>query len=450
MLPIQRRYPLASQLAWFIRLRWIAGTGVVAGALVDRIFFHQLPFISIFAIGGTLLLANLGMWLLLAKLRQNRNHRGLFRLATVQMVLDLFCLSLLVSWTGGLDSPILSLFVLHMVFASLLLPRSMAYAAVFVAGSLLVGALSLADRLPKTAAQMLHLSGMTLTLILTVMLTTHITRDLRRHRRRLIKQNRRIRRMSRRLRIHQRALIRQEKMVALGQLAAGVAHEITNPLASMDSLLQLAQRKPEANRGDIFEKLRAQIARISTIIQQMRQFSHPAQGDAQVLPLNTIVAQAVEIVRIDTRTEKVRITTDLSNSFGISLVRPQALQQVIVNLIINALDALVETADPHIRISTRRQDRWNLIEVADNGPGIKPEHLNRIFEPFFTTKPVGKGTGLGLSISYNLIRRQNGRIDVQSTPGGGATFTVRLPAVVGADPPAAGNSTALAAAAKHV
>jgi len=430
MTPIQRRYPLASQLAWFISLRWIAGTGVVVAALVDRVFFQQLLFLRIFAIGGGLLLANLVMWMVLARLRKNHNHQGLFRLATVQMVLDLLCLSLLVSWTWGLDSPILSLFVLHMVFASLLLPQAMAYAAVFVAGSLLVSALALADHLPKTTGDLLHLAGFTLTLILTVMLTTHITRDLRRHRRRLIKQNRRIRRMSRRLRIHQRALIRQEKMVALGQLAAGVGHEITNPLASMDSLLQLAQRKPEQQRGDIFEKLRAQVARINAIVQQMRQFSHPAQGDEQVLPLNAIVAQAVEIVRIDTRTGKVRIITDLADPTGMSLVRPQALQQVIVNIIINALDALGESPDPQVRITTRGQDRWNLIEIADNGPGIKPELLNRIFEPFFTTKPVGKGTGLGLSISYNLVRRQNGRIDVQSTPGGGATFTVRLPAVV--------------------
>jgi signal transduction histidine kinase len=100
---------------------------------------------------------------------------------------------------------------------------------------------------------------------------------------------------------------------------------------------------------------------------------------------------------------------------------------VIVNLLMNALDAVADAPHPELIVRTRRAGRWLAIDVIDNGTGIEPEHVNRLFEPFFTTKPVGKGTGLGLSISYNLMRKQGGDIQVQSTPGKGATFTVRVP-----------------------
>jgi C4-dicarboxylate-specific signal transduction histidine kinase len=273
---------------------------------------------------------------------------------------------------------------------------------------------------------------MSLTLLLTVTLTNHITRALRRQRRRLVRQNRRIRRISRHLHQHQRALVRQEKMVALGQMVAGVAHEIANPLASMDSLLQLAQRKPEQMSAETIGKLRDQVARIHSIIAQMRSMVHPTGGGEQPLPLNNVVAQAVEMVRLDPRARRLGIEQRLSSSVGDALIRPQALQQVVVNLLLNSLDAVAEVAEPKLTIQTRLADPGYAIDVIDNGSGIKPEHLNRLFEPFFTTKPVGKGTGLGLSISYNLIQRQGGWIDVQSQVGVGTTMTIHLPAPVAA------------------
>ncbi|HSV14048.1 MAG TPA: ATP-binding protein, partial [Tepidisphaeraceae bacterium] len=97
------------------------------------------------------------------------------------------------------------------------------------------------------------------------------------------------------------------------------------------------------------------------------------------------------------------------------------------NLMINAVDAMANVAEPKLIVRTRRAGRWYTIDVIDNGSGIAPEHVNRLFEPFFTTKPIGKGTGLGLSISYSLMRKQGGDIQVQSKPGEGAMFTVRVP-----------------------
>jgi len=106
---------------------------------------------------------------------------------------------------------------------------------------------------------------------------------------------------------------------------------------------------------------------------------------------------------------------------------PQALQQVLVNLVINALDAMAATERPVLTLRTQRRDGWCVVEVTDNGHGIDPHHMPRLFEPFFTTKPVGKGTGLGLSISYSLTQRQGGSISVRSRTGDGTTFTLRLP-----------------------
>jgi two-component system NtrC family sensor kinase len=188
--------------------------------------------------------------------------------------------------------------------------------------------------------------------------------------------------------------------------------------------------------AEAIAKLREQIARINAIVQQMRSLVHPADGQQQRLPLNDLVAQTIEMVRIDSRAKRLGIQADLAGDVGAVLIRPQALQQVLVNLLLNSLDALGEVRQPTLVVKTSRRERWYVIEVIDNGVGIKPEHMHRVFEPFFTTKPVGKGTGLGLSISYNLIQRLGGMIDVSSQLGVGTTLTIHLP-VPKAEPAAA-------------
>jgi C4-dicarboxylate-specific signal transduction histidine kinase len=423
-----RRDPLAKHLAWFSRLRWITGIVVSGAAALDRLVFNWRQDSGlILALGLAILAYNAVLRAALHATLRTPTPR-LLRLAMAQMLLDLVCLSLLVGWTGGLRSPILGFFVFHMVFASLLLPRALAYGSALAAIVFLIGALAQTRQLPRDNRDAMILIGMSLTLLMTVTLTNHITRDLRRQRRRLVRQNRRIRRMTRHLRRHQRAMVRQEKMVALGQMVAGIAHEIANPLASMDSLMQLAQRKPERISVETIGKLRDQVARIHAIINQMRSMVHPTGGGEQPMPLNDVVTQAVELVRLDPRAKRIGIEQRLSQDASNVMVRPQALQQVLVNLLLNSLDAIAEVATPSLTIQTRPSDSGGAIDVIDNGCGIKPENLNRLFEPFFTTKPVGKGTGLGLSISYNLIQRQGGWIDVQSQVGVGTTMTIHLPA----------------------
>jgi len=135
------------------------------------------------------------------------------------------------------------------------------------------------------------------------------------------------------------------------------------------------------------------------------------------------------MVRFDQRIRPVEIERRFSPQANDVQVESHAMEQVVINLVLNALDAMEGSREPRLILRTARDGDGGLIEVSDNGRGIAPEHLSRLFEPFFTTKPVGKGTGLGLAISYSLVRRLGGRIDVTSEIGKGATFTVRWPAV---------------------
>lgn len=427
----RRPGPLFAQLAWFIRLRWLAALVVIVGAWVDHHWLHYYPTYSahILLAGIAIAFYNGLLWWTLRSMAHQRGRRWvLISLTWAQLLMDMTCLTLLILWTGDVRSPLTPFIVLHMVFASLLLPTGMAYAGAIVVIGVYLAALKLAGHFPNERTEVLLTIGRTITLITTVHLANHITRGLRHQRRRLIKQNRRIRAMTRQLKLQQKAMIQQEKMAAMGQMAAGVTHEIANPLASMDGLLQLLQRKPDRIRPEAVQTLREQIERINQIIQQMKTFAHPADMQQQTADLNEVVEQSIHILRFDARLKSVQIDRQYAADAGSLTFLPQALQQVLVNLIVNAFDAMAQTEKPQLTIRTARQEEWCVIEVTDNGTGIAPQNMGRLFEPFFTTKPVGKGTGLGLSISYSLVHKQGGSISVRSQEGAGTSFTIRLPA----------------------
>jgi signal transduction histidine kinase len=423
-----RRGLLFAQLRWFIRLRWVAAATVIAGAIIERALgwygTWQLILIAGLMIGAY----NVLLAVTLPRVPRGRQGRSiLFTLTVTQLLLDMAWLSAMVVWTGGARSPLLAFFVFHMVFASLLLPPATALAGSAAACAMIPVALAFGHKWPAERADSLQLVGLLVTLVLTVTLTNRVTHSLRQHRRRLVRQNHRVRAMTEELRRQQQALVQHEKMVAMGQMAAGVTHEITNPLASMDSILQLVERNPDRFGPEKVKTLRDQIRRINQIIQQMKTFAHPAEMQSQTMPVDVIVEQALEMVRFDPRLKKVTIEKHYDPHAGTLTLLPQALQQVLVNLIINAMDAMAGVEHPTLTIRTHRRESGCTIDVSDNGAGIRPEHLAHLFEPFFTTKPVGKGTGLGLSISYSLMQKQGGSISVRSSVGEGSTFTVRLP-----------------------
>jgi signal transduction histidine kinase len=425
---------LRRQLRWFITLRWIAA-GV---ALLGAAFEHRFGWFGgiagpLLAVGAAMLLYNAMLAFLLPRVRV---RRLLLALALWQILMDLIVLTALVTWTGGMHSPLATFFVFHMVFASLLLSESLALTTAMTACILVACGLALGHKFPHARDDLLGAAGLLLTFVLTVILANRITRDLRAHRRRLLRQNRRVKAMSDQLRRQQQALVQHEKMIAMGQMAAGVTHEITNPLASIDSLLQLAQRHPERLKPHTLQTLREQVQRINQIIRQMKTFAHPAEmaAQAQALPLNAVVEQSLDMIRFDRRMKNVEIRREYDPGAGSILLWPQAIEQVLVNLIVNALDAMAQSQSRVLSIRTRRREGWCVIEISDTGQGIDPQHMPRLFEPFFTTKPVGQGTGLGLSISYSLMQKQGGSISVRSQPGRGATFILRLPTEGGGEP----------------
>ncbi|MBI3995405.1 MAG: HAMP domain-containing protein [Nitrospirae bacterium] len=232
----------------------------------------------------------------------------------------------------------------------------------------------------------------------------------------------------------QAALIQSEKMAAFGQLGAGIAHEVKNPLAGILGYAQLAMRKvekegPTYKHLEIIEK---ETRRCKTIIENLLKFARQEKAEFSALDLNHVAEDSVAIVDHQLTINKVAIEKRLETVPRI-MGNANQLQQVIMNLMINAQQAM-EPSGGKVSIATRVADDQVEIRVSDTGPGISPEIQAKIFEPFFTTKPAGKGTGLGLSVTYGIIRDHNGRIRVESEPGQGATFIMSFPMVKEGDP----------------
>jgi two-component system, NtrC family, sensor kinase len=256
---------------------------------------------------------------------------------------------------------------------------------------------------------------------------------------------------------------RSHHLAALGQMAAGVAHEINNPVSyvmsnlgtldqyvsSLTPLLQL-QRELLTNTGgasaellermgelwkqeevdyllsdmpELIEESLAGTRRIKEIAQSLRSFAREDTGEPQLVDVNTELASTLKIVWNELK-YKCEVKRDFGALPPISF-HPTQLAQVFTNLLVNAAQAIETRGE--IRIRTRHEGNDVVVEISDTGKGMTQETLSKLFTPFFTTKPRGQGTGLGLSVSYGIITRHKGRIDVQSEPGKGSTFIVRLP-----------------------
>jgi len=218
-----------------------------------------------------------------------------------------------------------------------------------------------------------------------------------------------------------------DRLATVGQLAAGVAHEIGNPLTSISSLVQLLERRMK-NPDHISKlgRIRVNIERITKIVHELVDFTRPHATDVQAVQINDVIQNAVGLMTYDNRSQKISIELDLTQNLPRVKASPDKLHQVVVNLLVNAFDAMKEQGNT-IRISTIEDTGSISIKVEDNGAGMDPGVMDKIFEPFFTTKDVGKGTGLGLSVSHGIINSMNGNLFVESLPGKGATFKIEIP-----------------------
>jgi len=224
----------------------------------------------------------------------------------------------------------------------------------------------------------------------------------------------------------QQQVDQSEKLAVIGKLAAGVAHEIGNPLASISSLVQILQRKSnEEFTREQLSTIKENIDRISRIVRELVDFSRPPSHELQLTKIMDVVKTALGIVKYDKRVKKVQFINDFYPELPQINIVPDQLLQVLVNILLNALDAI--EGNGTIRVSTNVVQDYIIIEINDDGCGMDESVIRNIFDPFFTTKEVGKGTGLGLSVSYGIVKKFRGDIQVESVPGKGSTFFVKLP-----------------------
>jgi two-component system NtrC family sensor kinase len=270
----------------------------------------------------------------------------------------------------------------------------------------------------------LHLSAASI-LVVTIFITRHMITSIKRRDAEADRLN--------------SQLLQAGKLASIGELSAGVAHEINNPLAIIlterQLLLDSARQAPIADPDfkeqfdDSMNQIDIQVQRCKRITQNLLRFSRRTQSLIETVDLNEFLQEVVELMEREARTSGIKFFTEPDATLPPILSDPSQLQQVFLNLITNAIDAHDGKPYGTIRIATEAdpERRSAMVKVADTGSGIPPDHLARIFDPFFTTKAVGKGTGLGLSICFSIVKRLGGSIGVQSEPGKGTEFTIQLP-----------------------
>nr|MBA3671240.1 response regulator [Gemmatimonadaceae bacterium] len=226
-------------------------------------------------------------------------------------------------------------------------------------------------------------------------------------------------------------VIQQEKLVAVGQLVSGIAHELNNPLAGVLAFSQLLLASEDGQRPETrsaVETIHREAKRAGKIVNNLLTFARQQPGERVAVSLNRIVEDSLGLRGYALRAASVHVALELDPALPETRGDPSQLQQVVLNLLGNAEQALLERHGPRaLVVRTWREGGMLLLSVSDNGPGIASAHRDRVFNPFFTTKPVGQGTGLGLSISDGIVREHGGSIRVDSDPGRGATFIVELP-----------------------
>jgi len=232
---------------------------------------------------------------------------------------------------------------------------------------------------------------------------------------------------SREIQLMQAQLHRSEKLASLGNLVAGIAHEINNPLTGIllyASLLEQDKRLDPQLRQDL-DKVISETRRCANIVKQLLEFSREAVPHKDAVAINTLLDKVIGLLRHQPNYGNITITCRYDEALPNVFVDPNQLQQVFVNLFINACHAMPEGGTITVGTSLSRDGDFVRVEIEDNGCGIAEECLDRIFDPFFTTKT--EGTGLGLSISYGIVENNGGTIEVKSALGAGSTFTVALP-----------------------
>ena len=409
---------LAERIRWFIRLRWLAVAGIVLAAGGVASLKLAIAWPTLLGMAGLLGAAN-GLFMILAR-------RGVPPVSFTwwQVVMDLTVLTLSLHVSGGIENPFAFFYVFHVIIASILLPVRVSYlvaalAAVFFLamafaehfrwiGHAQLGLVAWQDPRMLAASSLVMVS----TLFIASYLASTIMEGLRR-------KDEEMRRFNDRL-------LLTEKLAAIGQLAAGIAHEFNTPLASIsgyaEELSEIAPAGGEKIRK-YTETIRAQTERCKGITQSLLNFARTREFKMQAVDVNALLREAVDYLRFKKRSVGLEIRSDLRASAPVQ-ADPGQLLQVFLSVLINAADAIEGGGTITVSSASGADVR---VVIADTGCGIPAENLKKVFEPFFTTKGPGQGTGLGLSISYGIVKQLGGSIDLKSEVGRGTEVAIVLP-----------------------
>ncbi len=224
-------------------------------------------------------------------------------------------------------------------------------------------------------------------------------------------------------------LIQSEKLSAIGELSAGLAHEVKNPMVGIVGFAQLGKESADLDEAkEYFGLIDSDAQRANSILQRLLEFARPPDVERERLEVKSVVDGAVKLVAHQLQLQGVKIETRYAEGLPVIIGNGNQLRQVLVNLMMNAGQAMESSPEKKLYVEASGADWTVLVSVKDTGPGMAADVRKRLFEPFFTTKPRGKGTGLGLSISRSIIEEHKGELRVESEVGAGATFVIRLPA----------------------
>jgi signal transduction histidine kinase len=238
-------------------------------------------------------------------------------------------------------------------------------------------------------------------------------------------------RMIHELEAHQEQLVQSRKIAAVGTLTSGIAHELNNPINNIvltaESLKEDFKELSQEEAMGLIQDILIQSERASEIVKGLLDFSRAEHPEFEALSIGAVVQDTLKLVRNQLTLSGIHVEQDIPTDLPPVYGERKSLQQVFLNLFINAIQAMLDGGTLHIGAHPSADSQWMVIDVTDTGVGIDPEHLPQIFDPFYTTKQVGRGTGLGLSVTYGIVEKHGGHIEAKSRVGAGATFTVTLP-----------------------
>ena len=435
-----REEELLARLTWFINMRWLFLVSLLLVVLLGKHVWHITLHTRAIALTALVIAAYNCVFWLRHWLHREHPRPSLTQSrveATCQIYLDTVLLTILIHFLGGVESPFLFFYLFHAIVGSMLLSRAEAALLGFVACCLfvLVAGLEgyailphyqLGGLLPQSSYQNhAHVAVVSIslaaTLFFVIYMTSSIVEGLHARQRELVLTQRLLEKRS-------EEMGKSERLAMIGRLAAGVAHEINNPLGGIMLFSNLLLREAPAagTERENLERICNEARRCQKIVQGLLDFARHREPKAEPVDIHDVLDTTLQLVENQAMFENIETVKDYREQGRFVSVDPGQMEQVFINLIFNAVEAM--KGKGRLTISTQSVDSGEGIQIsiADTGCGIAEEHMERLFEPFFTTKGVGEGTGLGLSISRGIVESHGGTIWAKSNVGQGTTFSIRL------------------------